>query len=143
MATDAHCSRIVCFGVYARNTFSFTGRIGQIGMTAQTELTTAVNIQLFWFFRMIEYRTVTILTGNGAVKFFGTNFHDIAMALGTKFMQFFPTGRPVLSRLIGPFGFVGLAMVRVHETSAPGAEIIGNIEKAKYKHCYDENYDHI
>jgi hypothetical protein len=86
---------------------------------------------------MIEYRTMAILAGNSTVKFFGTNFNYIAMALGTKLMQLFPTGCPVLGRLFFPFRLVGLTVIRVHEPPTSRAKVVWNIEKAKYQHCYD------
>ena len=110
---------VMTLWVNTGDTFTFTCRIGKIRVATQTKLSATVNTQFFRLFRMVEGRSVAVLTGDYTVKLFGTNLDHLAVACTAVFVHSFPSGDSVFCWLLLPLDFIGLTMVGIHEPSFP------------------------
>ena len=92
--------------VYAGDALAFACRVGEIGMTTQTEFAATINHQLFRCLGMFERRSVTIFTGDDAMKFLGTHLNHFPMTLTAVLVHFLLAGNAIFCRLILPFHLV-------------------------------------
>jgi len=96
VAVYAAVTNIVLIWQNARNPVPLTRGICKQGVAPQTEVTTSVNRQGFWLFRMVERRTVAVFTGDDAVQILGTDLYFIIVTLTAVLVHFLFSGIPVL-----------------------------------------------
>ncbi len=87
VAFNAFHTGIVCFRIDARDTMPLACCIGEVRVTAQAKLTTAVNGQFLRIFGMVHHRAMTIFTRYYSVKLFSTNLDNGTMACAAVFMH--------------------------------------------------------
>ena len=123
----------MCFGIDAGDSLPFTCRVGEIGVTAQAKLPTAVYVELFRVFRMVHCRSMAIFTRDNPMKFFSTYLNYRTMAGTTVFMHSFAAGNSVFCRLVLPLHFVRFTVKRVHKAPLTRSKVVRYIEEAKYQ----------
>jgi hypothetical protein len=80
MALNAGHSRVVVIRFDTGDALPLTGRVRKAGMTAETNLAAAVDIEFFRLFRVVERRAVAVFTRNDAMQVFGADRNFLAMA---------------------------------------------------------------
>ena len=115
MTINAIFIDVVFIAVDARNSLTLTGGVGEQRVAAQTEVTTTIDRQKFRIIRMIEGRSMTILTGDDPMQILGPDINHIVVAFPTVFVHLLFARVAVLERLILPDLLIGLVVVAIHE----------------------------
>lgn len=118
MTHDAFSPRMMFFRVDAWDFTTNVLLVREIGMAADTERATAINVQSDWIIGMIVFWTVAVFTTDGTMG----RVLDIVILV---FMTF-PAGlvRLVFCRELLPVGLVRFAVPAIHITPLMGTKVI-------------------
>ena len=120
VAHDALRLGIMFFRIYAGYFRTGAILIGEIGMAADTESSTAIYFQPYWVSRVIKIGAMAVFTAYGTMR----RVLDIVIFILVTFCT--DRCRLVFDREFLPLGLVGFAMPAIHVATFFGAEVIRN-----------------